>query len=253
VHPPIGRAAQAANAAANEPGEQKEPTPEVTIGGDGHFLGGDETATTLVIEMLDVPATKRSVRVKATPLQDESYRLNNPHNYVLLRDRVHAYELSLGRLLRGRVTYCWKWQVEDLVEAVLELRCIELPAQHDRQWWYTWDPKEPNRAITVGFDAKSVESMQTHYYGPMTNRVPDTDMGLPADEPVWLVSLSPSIVWQRVVPAAVADQRRRYLDPPDPPVLDISQWLVSDRKPGELSRTRPIEEKKEDRPPAWNW
>jgi hypothetical protein len=140
------------------------PVPELIITNDGDFLGGDEVASDLVVDLVDVPVADRAVRVRAKPLEDASFRRGDPEQFVRLRRCVRSYELSLGRLLRGSVHFSLKWKESELVGAVLELRSIELPAQYDREWWYVWSADNPRQVLRVGFDETNVHSVRARSY-----------------------------------------------------------------------------------------
>lgn len=216
--------------------------------------GDDEVVNDLVVDLLDVPAADRSVRIRALPLEDESYRRRDPDQFVRLRGCVRSYQLSVSRLLRGSVHYYWKWEVSDLAKAVLELRSIELPVQSDRQWWFVWPAADPGQVIPVGLDDVNVRSVRTGFHRRKLVDGADVGIeGMPPDEPIWLAAISPAIVWTRVVPAVVAHRSVKYPGLEDPPVLNLTGWVLSDREPPELVRTRPSERLDGFTPQAWTW
>jgi hypothetical protein len=124
--------------------EQAPTSVRVEIASDGHFVGGDrERAADIVLELLGRPKELRRVEVQASPLDDQNNGPADPDTYAKLRDGVRVYESALNLLFHGGVYYRWQWKHSELVEAVLELRRIALPAQYDREWWYVWPMSEP--------------------------------------------------------------------------------------------------------------
>ena len=228
------------------------PVPELVIADDGHFVGGDDIVGERLVDLLDVPAADRAVRVRARLLKDASFRRRHPDQFRQLRRCVRSYELSLGRLLRGSVHYYWKWTVPDLAGSVLELRSIELPAQYGREWWFVWPADNPGQVLPVGLDEANVRSIRTGVYrwgnGGFSG-IP----GMPPDEPIWLTQIFPTEVWTCVVPAVVAHRSAEHPGPQDPLVLDITGWVLSDREPTKLVRTRPSEESGGWKPSDWSW
>lgn len=250
---PISPATDAGRESTSQPLiTPSSPTVELVIGDDGTFVGGDGVVADVVLDLLDMPAAMRSVTVGAVPLEDVAYKRERPDQYARLRDNVQAYERALNRLIRGRVHYYWKWQVSDLVAAFLELRAITLPAQQDREPWYVWPADSPASAVTVWLDQPSVESIQTGNYQTQQRNgaVGDAD-GIPPDEPIWLRQIFPSIVWTRVVPAVLA--QLDAADQQDEVNLDVSTWVLSDRSPADLARTRPTQPPSGWEPSAWTW
>ena len=221
----------------------------LTIGDDGHFVGGDRAqAVDAVIQLLDRPVSERAVEIRAVPLDDAEYRSGSPDQYLRLRGMVGAFERSLAKLFRGRVTYCVKWTAEELAEALLELRSIHLPARLDREEWYVWPNDDPSGALEVLLDPPKVTSIQTAYYA--TEAESDRGLrpsGVPDDEPVLLVYVSDHVVWERIVPTVVAS-----LADADGEPVDLSAWVISNRPPTGLRRTSSSDP---DRPgPAtWSW
>ncbi len=151
--------------------------------------------------------------------------------------------------------YYYKWKESQLAEAVLELRRFALPGiEHaDRERFYVWPPTDPSRVVEVRLDTSNVEWLQTGSYGKHLI-VGDEPSGVPPDEPIWLPLIDPSIVWTRVVPAVLTHRGVEYPGPNDPPVLDITDWALSDHAPTELVHTRPTYELHDSpREPGWTW
>jgi hypothetical protein len=150
------------------------------------------------------------------------------------------------------VHFYWKWCERQLAEAVLELRHLALPALFDRESWFVWPPSKPDEALELHLTDKDARSIRTAAYRSV--RMPGGEMGIPGvpeDEPIWLKSIDPRIVWERVVPAVVIRQLRAYAD--RPPVVDVSDWVISDRRPKDLQRSRPAESTVGFDPPGWSW
>jgi hypothetical protein len=110
---------------------------------DGHFMGGDHQATDAVVAVLNEPTGKRRIRIHATVLDDEEYRRARPGLYISLRRHVALYEQAVNVLVNGGVHYQEKWTVEDLAQAVLELRSLALPARRDGERWFSWPSSDP--------------------------------------------------------------------------------------------------------------
>lgn len=240
---------------ADETDQQSPPMPELVISNDGDFVGGDEVATDVVLELLLVPAAQRAVTVRAEPLDDVDYRRRLPDQFARLRTAVRSYEDSVNRLMRGRIYYYYKWEVTELIAAVLELRAIALPAQFERESWYVWPAGSLSPVVRVRLAAFDVESVQTGYYGEdFGHFIEDDERGLPQEEPIWLQQIFPRIVWTRVVPAVLADTEvaRRLSEAGSGP-LDISDWVLSDRPPTGLARSRPPDLSPADERRTWTW
>lgn len=241
---------------APQSGEPPRPAgARLVIGDDGHFVGGDGgAATDAVLDVLRQPVDERVVHVEAQPLQDRSFARQQPDAYERLRQGTAALERRANLLLGGRVHYYWKWQVEDLVGAILELRAIALPAQYAREAWYVWAPGHAGQAVTLWLDEASADSLRTGFYendGFALSRN-DDERSMPTGRPIWLRQIFPSIVWTRIVPAVLSS-----LDDADgawdgSPV-DLSSWLLSDRAPATLSRTNAPPLKPGFEPAAWSW
>lgn len=237
----------------NAPTAVSAATFRLVIGKDGHFVGGDEQAIDAVVELLDQPSNDRRLEVDAAPLDDETFKREHPGAYVELRGRVRLYARALNFLLQGGVHYYTKWCERQLAEAVLELRRLALPGPSDREPWFVWPPSKPEEALELHLTDKDARSIRTAAYrslrleGGGETGIP----GVPEDEPIWLKSIDPRIVWERVVPAVVIRQLRAHAD--HPPVVDLSDWVISDRRPKDLERSRPAESTVGYDPPAWSW
>ena len=151
--------------------------------------------------------------------------------------------------------YYSQWRVADLAEAVLELRRIALPAQDGRERWYVWPPEDPRQLVEVGLDPTNVDSVRVAYDYDREERSDIDPVGIEGapDEPLWLTSIHPSIVWTRVVPTVLAHSRGERPGPEDPPVLDLTGWALSDRRPTELVRARPTGKPSDGKSAAWSW
>ena len=77
--------------------------------------------------------------------------------------------------------------------------------------------------------------------------------GVPPDEPIWLESIMPQIVWTRVVPAVVAFNSKKHPTADDLSVLDITDWVLSDKGPADLPKSRPSHGKVGVRHQPWQW
>jgi hypothetical protein len=111
-----------------------------------------------------------------------------------------------------------------------------------------WPNDDPSRAVELPLDPPTVTSIQTGYYATES----ESDLGLrprgvPEDEPIFLVYISPHVVWERIVPAVIASVAGSDGDP-----VDLSAWVISNRSPTDLRRTSSSDP---DRPgPAtWTW
>jgi hypothetical protein len=71
----------------------------------------------------------------------------------------------------------------------------------------------------------------------------------PFDEPLWIESILDRLVWESVVPAVAAGQADRDADS----VVDVSNWVISDRHPSKLEHTRPTEPAKLPSSAGWSW
>jgi hypothetical protein len=240
-------------------GSTSSPSPsqarafELAISDDGSFVGGDDSATEVVLDLLAHPAAARTVRIRAVPLEDPDYKRKHPDQYADLRSSVATYERTVNRLLRGRVHYYWKWQVSELVDAVLELRAITLPAQYNRQTWYVWPAEDAGSVVTVRLDEQSAGSVLTGHYKDEPDAGREQGIGgVPSDEPIWLKQIFPRIVWTRIVPAVLVqlDGRRDW---DGAPPLDVTEWVLSDRTPDQLGRTRPDDLRPSYEPAEWAW
>jgi hypothetical protein len=234
--------------------DSTEVTAVLTIDDDGSFVGGDEEqATDLVVALLDVPKGRRRVQVNARALADDGYRRRRPDAYVRLRDGVRSYERALNLLFEGGVYYYQQWQESsDLAQAVLELRRIALPAQYDREQWYVWPAVEAEAVLTVRLTEEDAASIRSGRYRTVRTAGGEKGIpGIPDEEPVWLRSIWPRIVWRRIVPAVAAAQAQRGAQAGE--VVDLSDWVISDRLPSALARQRPGEPFGGGAPPTWSW
>jgi hypothetical protein len=210
----------------------------LTIAQDGHFVDGDQVAVDVVVGLLELPEIERRVRVRALTAEDSAYRRTYPEQYLRLRDALKLYEQAVNFLMRGGARYCEDWQASDLAEAVVELRGLALPGIGERESWYAWPPADPSRALRVRFTEANARFVRSGYY----RHVPEEGglrgvQGLPDDEPIWLASIFPTIVWQRIIPAAV--WRSVQDRPDDPAAVDVTGWVLSDRPPSQLARQVP--------------
>jgi len=210
----------------------------ITIDDDGHFVGGDEAAVDLVLGLLEIPEAERSVQVRATAADDIAYRRKFPDEFLWLRGALKAYESSLNLLMRGGARYYESWQIADLAEAVIELRGLALPGVEAREWWFAWSPAAPSQVLNVRFTENDAQFIRSGYYRHIqTDWGLEGIEGLPEDEPIWLASIFPSKVWQRVIPAAVLHSVK--VGPDDPQPVDVTGWVLSDRPPNQLARKTP--------------
>jgi hypothetical protein len=217
-------------------------TPELVIREDGRFVGGDrEAATAAVLTVLEQPVGERSVAVHALPLDDADFRTSFPDAYARLRRGVDALGTALRLLVRGRATYSVTWTVEQLVDAVLELRAICLPAQGDREDWYAWPVDRPTEVHTVRLDPRWVRWFATGAF----RWTPDNEPvdGAPPDAPLWLRYVDPALVWGRLVPALLAELAvdGLALDQSNGDHVVLDEWVISNRRPTELASQRPVE------------
>jgi hypothetical protein len=210
----------------------------VTIADDGHFVGGDDTAVDLVLGLLQIPESERIVRVRATAADDMGYKRRSPDAYLRLRDALKVYESSLNLLMQGGARYYLPWQVADLAEAVIELRSLALPGIEGREWWFSWPPEEISHLLRIRFTANDARIIRSGYYRQVwANGGVEGIEGLPSDRPIWLSSIFPSMVWRRVIPAALL--RSVQTRPADPQPVDVTGWVISDRHPDQLARKAP--------------
>ena len=229
--------------------EEAPASARLVIGVDGRFVGNDrEAATDTVFALLDQPVTRRSVAVHALPLDDAEYRVNFPDAYARLRAGVSAYQDALGLLFNGRVRYSVKWTMEQLVEAVLELRAICLPAQYDRQEWYSWPTGHPSDVVPVRLDERWVDWFRTGAFRWTDDEYHEPIDGIPPDAPLWLTYVHPALVWGRVVPALLA----RLAAQESIQVVTLDDWVISNHPPSELPRAIPIEPNPTPEV-SWSW
>ncbi len=162
--------------------------------------------------------------------------MERPDAYAELQDRVRLYEGALNLLLGEGVVYYSQRTHERLREAVLELRSIVMGGQHDRERWNVWPVSEPTQVSVVLLASDEAKLIRVGTYEVTTSdgRV-ERVKGVPRDEPIWLKSISPDIVWQRVVPVVAAQEATGDADS----IVDVSDWVISDRLPTELTRPRP--------------
>ncbi|KAH7010845.1 uncharacterized protein B0I36DRAFT_56514 [Microdochium trichocladiopsis] len=212
---------------------------EVSIADDGRFIGGDEdVANYLVLQLLDLPADKRCVRVRASALDDPAYRLDHPNSYVRLREHVRRYERALNFLVCGGVHYYWEQEASNLIKAVIELRGLALPSNEDYESWFAWPTRKPDQVLRVRFSKQIGDFVRTGYYEDDWSAFP-RKKGMPEDHPIWLKHISPRIVWERVAPAAalmaVGEDSRNHTHH-----INLDNWVLSHRQPRDLQRYTPI-------------
>ncbi|KAK5703268.1 hypothetical protein LTR97_004217 [Elasticomyces elasticus] len=235
----------------NATGLEGGTSSEIIIQNNGEFVGGDKNAVTeLLLGLLDLPVEQRHVRIRAIPLDNPDYRLNNLGDYRRLRSAVKSYELALNHFIRGGVQYYWKWEENHLIEAVVELRSLALRGIKEYESWYVWPQGVPGRAVEVQFTREDVDSVSSGYYRldeTTGKNVQDT----PQDEPLWLKEVFPRLVWERVAPAIAL--RAVNEQPDSPQAINIDDWVLSDREPDKLEQSTPTKAISGYQPPPWTW
>jgi hypothetical protein len=230
----------------SKPADRNQQPWDLIIAENGRFVGGDrEAATDLVVALLALPANQRRVRVQAPTLDDVIYKRSRPDLYVKLRDGVNLYERALNFLMRGGVNYYRKWVEQDLVEAVIELRVLALLGIEEYESWFVWPVEAPERALKVRFSRHTVDSVRSGFYTEAHRQ------SMPEDEPIWLKSIFPRIIWERVAPAAALQSVREQAEHSHGVSLD--DWVLSDHPPAQLRRHAPSDQLTEMKPESWTW
>jgi hypothetical protein len=124
----------------------------------------------------------------------------------------------------------------------------------EREAWFTWPRREPAAALEVRLTSQDVKWLRNDFaFGDPREYINKPIVkGFPDDAPVWLQQIYPSIVWTRVVPAVVLDLLcREALEAA--PTVEVTDWVLSDRRPEALSRTTPTWDARGWKPPAWSW
>lgn len=210
---------------------------QFVIADNGTFAGGDEVvASRIVVELWPKPARERTVRITALALEDNPYRVNCLNACAELRERIRLFQNAVNFFLQEHVHYHWEWQPSNVANAILHLRSLALPGLGERETWFAWPLGKPSEALRVYFSRDIDNSVRS---GSYDNRSVDRVKGMPPDSPIWLASVFPYIVWERVAPAAALQAVEAAQDPGGRQDVDLSNWVLSDRPPSELERDRP--------------
>jgi hypothetical protein len=215
------------------------PPPPVilSIGLDGYFIGGDhKVATDAVFALLDTDAAQRRVEIR-TPELDENYMYTNPDQYRALMNGIRLYERAILLLLGDGIRYSVKWNLEQIIPSVLELRNYALPGiiGYEYRIWYVWSPSDRNTVVNVRIPTDMERTIRTGYYLDDWSNQGGREEGLPTNAPIWLRQIFPRVVWEQVAPAVIFRAAEGVLHPP----VNLDRWVISDRRPSQLEFDQP--------------